>query len=175
MLVERRADRVGGLQSRLRLAQALDGNSWEARFRRVKDLRAPTDGRLFYLPGWNDQSEQQQKYQKGFSVWGGATVAEVLDMSHLAFRAELGEPEYRRVKPGQRVDIVFPQFNARRVPGVISAIGHALYVPKDQLADNAAGRAAAASRVFNLTVDFTPPSDLAELLVPDTKGVVELP
>jgi hypothetical protein len=169
-LVSRLDDQVAAASARLQLQQALAGNWAEVEFKKIKDMKAPAAGRVFYLNGWNDQTDQVGKFSKEMYVWGGLSVAEILDMSHLSFRAELPEARYRRLTVGQAVELRFPLLDERTLAGRIASLGRAFHRPKDV----AGAPTIADERDFSITVDFEPPPELQDVLVPGTAGAVTI-
>jgi multidrug efflux pump subunit AcrA (membrane-fusion protein) len=165
-------DQVAAAKARLQLDQANNGWWWQGDFNRVKDVRAAASGKLFYLNAWNDRSNAMSKLEKDSEVWGGMNFAEILDMGHLSFRAELPEARFRAIAVGQAVELRFPGLDERRLPGRITALGRAFHLGKDS---GAAGQPVANERLLTVTVDFEPPADLQGLLVPGSAGVLVLP
>ncbi len=168
-------EQAAALGSKLMLAHALAGARWEQNFKANRELRAPASGRLFYLVGWNDETDGPGKFQSDFYVWGGLPVAEVLDMSKLAFRAELPETVYPHLHLGDHLDLRFPQIDPRRIPATVSAIGRAFTPSREEAASGSGANQGAKIRVFTATLDFTPPAEMQQRLVPGTKGEVLLP
>ncbi|HYE05497.1 MAG TPA: HlyD family efflux transporter periplasmic adaptor subunit [Planctomycetota bacterium] len=165
--------RVGAALADLQLAKALEGNRRERDFNAVREMKAPVSGRLFYGHGWNEQSDTLQKFGKEFPVWGGQTVAEVLDMAHLAFSAEVPESEYARLRVGMAAVVEFPQLD-RRLEATVSSVARALGAPQDRR-DQGRDDVIARDTVVAVLVDLKPPPDLADQLVPGTKGLLVLP
>ncbi len=168
----RLSDRIAASAARLSLTQALAGGWWMTQFERVKDMRAPADGRIFYLNGWNDQTSRVAKFEKDFYVWGGLTVAEVLDMSHLSFQAELPESRWGSLAIGDHVHLRFPQLDDGAIDGRVATLGHVFTRASAALE---AGAPVSDLRTVTITIDFRPPAGMADQLVPGTGGVLELP
>ena len=158
----------------LRLAQAMQGNRWEQRFREGREVMAPASGRLFYRTGWNDQTNREEKFQKDFWLWRGMTVADILDMDHLSFSAEVPEDEYPGLTVGAEVEVVFPRFNHRRIAAKLSEISPHFAVPRDVDRAELGTQPVARRRVVRISVTFTTPPDLRARLVPGTKGMLVL-
>ena len=174
LLLARSEAQVQALSADLRLAQAMQGNRWEQRFRDGREVRAPAAGRLFYRTGWNDQTSRDEKFQKDFWLWRGMTVADILDMEHLAFSAEVPEDEYPGLTVGAAVEVVFPRFNHRRIPAQLSDVSPHFAVPSDLDRGDLGSQPVARRRVVRVTVTFTTPPDLRARLVPGAKGVLVL-
>ena len=174
LLLARSEEQVQTLSADLRLAQAMQGSRWEQRFREGREVPAPAAGRLFYRTGWNDQSNREEKFQKDFWLWRGMTVADILDMGHLAFSAEVPEHEYPGLTVGAAVEIVFPRFNHRRIPAQLSEVSPHFATPGDLDRTELGSQPVARRRVVRVTVTFTTPPDLRARLVPGAKGVLVL-
>lgn len=171
-----RADgKVSAMQAELRLQQALQGNRWEQRFLAGREIKATANGRLFYRNGWDDRTNRDAKFEKDFWLWRGMTLADVLDMEHLAFKAEVPEDLYRRIQAGAPVELVFAQFNHRRISASISEVGRALLIPREGEDQADAATTVARRRLVPVTIAFTPPADLRDRMVPGTKGSLVLP
>jgi len=171
-----RADeKVSALQADLRLQQAMQGNRWEQNFLKGRDIKAPAAGRLFYRNGWDDRTNRDAKFEKDFWLWRGMTLADVLDMNHLAFSAEVSEDAFAKLKAGATVELVFAQYNHRRVSATIRELGRALSTPRDVDDQADAATAVARRRLIPVIIDFTPPPDLRDRMVPGTKGALVLP
>ncbi|MBN1672784.1 MAG: efflux RND transporter periplasmic adaptor subunit [Kiritimatiellae bacterium] len=170
MTIARMQEKVAGMKSKLELDRALEGSYWERRFEENKYVRAPRAGRLFYLKGWNDHTQSITTFQKDSLVWSGIPIAEVLDMSKLAFKAELPEALYGKIAPGMAVTVEFPQFNRRQVKGHVSDLGRRFYLPSEAVDEEHGEQALGSRRVFEVVVDFQPPPDLQQQLTPGTKG-----
>lgn len=172
--IARLQDRIAAASAHLQLSRTLAGSWWEQEFQRVRELRARSSGRLFYLNGWNDQTSRIGKFDRDFYVWQGLTVAEVLDMAHLAFHAEVPERCWRRLAVGTAVTLRFPGLEDARVRGRITVLGHRFH-----RADDAAPADPAApisdQRTVAVDIAFDPPPGIADRLVPGTPGEVELP
>ena len=170
MKLARLEEHVARMKARLKLEHALRGDGWEQRFDKVKDLRARSSGRLFYLKGWNDHTNKVTVIQKDFQVWGGLPIAEVLDMAKLSFKAELPEELYHQIEPGKKLAIEFEQFNHRKVAGTVTERGRRFFVPEDALQEDFGQQAISSNRVFEVSLNFSPPEDMQKMLTPGTKG-----
>jgi hypothetical protein len=175
MQLARADEKVSALQAELKLQQAMQGKGWEQNFLKGREIRAPVAGRLFYRNGWDDRTNRDAKFEKDFWMWRGMTLADVLDMDHLAFTAEVPEDAFDRVRAGAVVELVFPQFNHRRMPGTIRELGRALLVPRDGDDQADPSTSVARRRLIPVTIDFAPPADLRDRMVPGTKGSLVLP
>lgn len=174
MLLAARQEQIAAQTAALGLTAALDRNREERIFENIRQLRTPVGGRIFFLTGWDDQTGGPAKFRHDMVVWGGVTVAEVLDLSRLRVRCELPEDRLNRVKPGQALTVVLPQLGGRRIVGTVSEVGRCLLPPREAAADRGTGRVIA-ERAFTVTVAFQPPADLKDVLIPGTKAMVEVP
>ena len=174
MLLAARQEQVAAQTAALSLTAALDRNRMETIFESIRTMRTPVSGRIFFLTGWDDQTGGPAKFRQNMLAWGGATVAEVLDLSRLQVRCELPEEYLDRVKPGQPLTVVLPQLGDRRIAGAVSDIGRCLMPPRESAADRGTGRVVS-ERCFTVTVLFQPPADLKDVLIPGTKAQVEVP
>lgn len=171
-----RADeKVSALQAELRLQQAMQGNRWEQSFLKGREIKAPSAGRIFYRNSWDERTNRDAKFERDFWLWRGMTLADVLDMDHLAFTADVPEDAFAHVRAGAAVELVFSQFNHRRIAGTIRELGRALLVPRDGDDQADATTSVTHRRLITVTVDFAPPADLRERMVPGTKGTLVLP
>ena len=114
------------------------------------------------------------KVTKDVILWGGVPVAEIVDLSRLAFAAEVPEPRYPHLRVGDAVAVRIPGLGDLRMAAAISRIGQALSPPRDA---KAAGEDApvADQRVFTVTVDVTLPPEQHGRLMPGMRGFLELP
>lgn len=168
-------EQVSALQAELRLQQAMQGSRWERNFLAGREILAPAAGRLFYRNGRDDRTGQSGKFEQDFWIWHGMTLADILDMDHLAFAAEVPEDAFARMQVGAAVELVFAQFNHRRISGTIRELGQALLTARDRDDQADASTPVARLRLIPVSIDFTPPADLRQRLVPGTKGVLVLP
>lgn len=173
--IVRREDRVARMVAELQLQRAMEGNRWERRFERIKIVKAPASGRIFYLTGWNDHLRARTKIMKDFFVWRGLPIAEVLDMSELGMEVELPESEYGRAKVGDEAVVGFDAFPGVEMDGRVHEIGNMFFVPEDQEDSEHGEQPVSLTRVFRVEVRFTPPPQLADEFVPGTRGTVQLP
>lgn len=150
-------------------------SSWMLRFKREFDaariIRSGADGRLQWFTSWSDVVSRHVTMQRDNWVWSGLRLAEVVDLRHPAFEAELPEDWYPRLRPGQEVALVFPRLNRLRLPGRIERIGQVLNRPRDTRDQVAV----AMRRVFTLRISFAAPPDQLDSFVPGNKGLLELP
>ena len=173
--IVRKEEKVSRMKSELSFQQAMEGGWRERVFDRIKDIKAPACGRIFYLTGWNDQARARTKIKKDFVVWGGLPIAQILDMSQLGMEAELPEDLYDQIVKGTEVMVGFAEYPGVEVTGVIDEIGKSFYRPEDEMDTAHGDRAVSLRRVFEITVRFSPPARVADRLVPGTKGYVYLP
>lgn len=170
----RAEDRAAVMKARAALDQMLQNQEWVTDFELHRRLQAPVAGRLYWLNAWNDQTRVMGKVTKDVILWAGVPVAEVVDLTHLAFTAEVPEPRYPSLKSGQAASVVFPSLGDLRLTAAITRIGQALGPPRD--ARNAGADAPVADqRVFSVTVDLIIPSEQRGRLVPGVRGFLELP
>ena len=174
MLLARQEEQVARMKARLELEQTLEGDRWERRFEKIKNIKANASGRIFYLKGFNDHTRTISVIQKNFMVWGGLPIAEILDMSKLSFRAELPEDLYNEVALGMKLTIEFEQLNHRRLEGEVSDLGKRFYLPKEAIDEEHGEQSVSSGRVFLATLNFSPPPDLQKVLTPGTKGRVHV-
>jgi hypothetical protein len=127
-------------------------------------------GHHFYKTGWNDQAHTVTKIGKDFLVWGGLAIAEILDMSQLAMEIELPEGMYARIEKGDRVDVGFDHYPGVLVPGIVERVGRSFKVPEDMRDTRHGEQTVSMNRVFTAVVRYSPPGELADELVPGTKG-----
>ena len=172
MQILRTQQQVAATAAELRLAQALEGNWWEQLFNDIRLLYAPIDGRLFYRTAWDDQTNSQQRMTIDTIVWGGMPIADIVDMSELAFTAELPEFLYSEINPGLQVELDFGQYSSRRLAGSVTEKGRSAYIP-----DRSEGTDSTSitSRVFKVTIQFAVPGELRGRLTPGMRGRVWLP
>lgn len=170
----RAEDRAAVMKSRAALDQMLQGQDWVSEFEKNKTLRASVAGRLYWLLAWNDQTRAMGKVTKDVVLWGGVPVAEIVDLSRLAFAAEVPEPRYPQLRIGQPAMVRIPALGDLRLTAAISRIGQALSPPRD--AKTAGDDAPVADqRVFSVTVDVTLPPEHRGRLMPGMRGFLELP
>ena len=101
-------------------------------------------------------------------------MAELLDLAHLSFTAELPEVLYQRFQVGQRLTIRLPVLGNRRISATIAEIGQALGLPRD-LATAAKDEKITDQRVFTLTLALSlGPADQG-VVQPGLRGILELP
>ena len=170
----RAEDRAAVMKSRAALDAMLQDQEWVTQFEKNKTLRASVAGRLYWLLAWNDQTRAMGKVTKDVILWGGVPVAEIVDLSRLAFAAEVPEPRYPHLRVGDAVTVRIPGLGDLRLSAAISRIGQALSPPRDA---KAAGEDApvADQRVFTVTVDVTLPPEHHGRLMPGMRGFLELP
>jgi hypothetical protein len=142
-------------------------------FETMRFLRAPADGHVFYLKGYNDLAKRNERIDKEFIVWHGLTVAQVLDMSRLSFRVSLPESYYNRIHAGMELPIELEDFGDRTLTGRIVTKGRSLYRPREGRAQDT--EAVSLNRMFDVTLSFAVSEDLHDRLRPGLRGGVTLP
>lgn len=166
----RREESVSRTVGKLRLDSAMEGGYGERTFERIRNIKANGTGRLFYQKGWNDQTLAVTKIGKDFVVWGGMTIAEILDMGKLAMEVEVPEELYREIRQGCELLVGFDQYPGVVVTGLVARVGKSFATPQDVRDESHGEQAAQLRRVFTAEVRYSPPRSLAEELVPDTRG-----
>jgi hypothetical protein len=174
LLLAARQEQIAAQTAALGLTAALDHDRQEQLFESIRHLRAPVGGRIFFLTGWDDQTNGPAKFRRDMVVWGGVTVAEILDFSRLQVRCELPEDRFGHIRQGMRLTVILPQLGSRRIEGEVSEVGRFLRPPREAAADRGTGRVVS-ERSFTVTVAFKPPDDLKNVLIPGTKAQVEVP
>jgi len=168
-------ENVSRMKADANLHRGLEGHWGEIAFERNKHIRAPSSGRLFYLTGWDDHANARSKYRKDFPVWGGDAIAQILDMSVLGMEARLPEKMYQKINPNSKVVVGFDPAPGVEVEARIETIGDSFAIPDDYKLDDHTGKSATSLRVFKVSVLFTPPDELADHLIPGTKGYLRFP
>lgn len=165
-------ERIDALGQRIAMERAIEGTRWQRYFEDHRRVRAPVSGRLLVQTGWNDQTQRSEKVGKEFLVWGGMTVAEIVDESQLSFSAELPEDRYPRLAAGRACELTFAAAPGRTVPAVLREIGRAFTIPRDRLSGEGP---VSSQRAFTAVVSFTPPDDLRPRLTTGAKGWLRIP
>ncbi|MFP6905408.1 MAG: hypothetical protein VCG02_09345 [Verrucomicrobiota bacterium] len=142
-------------------------------FETMRFLRAPADGHVFYLKGYNDLAKRNERIDKEFIVWQGLTVAQILDMSRLSFRVSLPESYYYRIHVGMELPIELEDFGDRILTGRIVTKGRTLYRPREDRSRDT--EAIGLNRIFDVTLSFAVSEDLRDRLRPGLRGGVILP
>jgi len=138
-----------------------------------RHMKAPADGNVFYLTGYNDLAKRNERIDKEFVVWNGLTIANILDMSTLAFEIRFPETAYHRISLDMEVPIELEDLDGRILLGRVTKKGRSLYVPPVQNASEQA--LIQLNRVFDVTLKFSVPADLEDRLRPGLRGSVVLP
>lgn len=121
-------------------------------------LTAPRDG--IFLVGrhpWEDR-----KLQVGDTVWPGATVARIPDLSRMVVQARLSDVDEGRVQPGMEVTCIVDAYPDRPVPGSVRAVSPVAHEPSRQ----------SPRRFFDVVVDLQGAD--AEILRPGLSVRVEV-
>jgi len=142
-------------------------------FETMRFLKAPSDGHVFYLKGYNDLAKRNERIEKEFVVWNGLTVAQVLDMSNLSFKVSLPEHYYKQVKTGMKIPIQLEDLGEKTFTGTVTRKGRSLHPPKRQT--NIDNEPVKINRVFDVMLAFTVPEELEDALRPGLRGAITLP
>lgn len=167
-------ERINTLADRLAMERAVEGDWWQRNFATKRNLAAPVPGRILFQTGWNDQTQRSEKIGREFPVWGGMTVAEIVDEQTLRFATELPEDRFPGLAQGAACEIEFEAAPGRPVPARLSEMGRAFLIPRDRLVGDAADTVSN-RRAFSAVVSFTPPDDLRRRLSTGAKGWIRLP
>jgi len=168
-------EQASRLKSELELHVQLEGEWREIVFEQNKYIRAPASGRLFYLIGWDDHTNARAKYKKDFPVMADAAIAQILDMNELGMEAQLPEKMYRRVNMDSKVVVGFDQWPGLEVEAWIDTIGESFVMPDNYRLHIGARKLTSNLRVFTVKVLFSTPNELADHLIPGTKGFLRFP
>ncbi|MDP6507295.1 MAG: hypothetical protein QF886_26945, partial [Planctomycetota bacterium] len=71
---------------------------------------------------------------------------------------------------GKKLAIEFEQFNHRKVTGTVTERGRRFFAPEDALQEDFGQQAISSNRVFEVSLNFSPPEDMQKMLTPGTKG-----
>jgi hypothetical protein len=167
-------ERINTLADRIAMERAVEGDWWQRNFSTRRNLKAPVDGRILFQTGWNDQTQRSEKIGREFPVWGGMTVAEIVDEQTLRFTTELPEDRFPSLGPDSTCEIEFEAAPGRPVQAKFIELGRAFLIPRDRLAGDAED-AVSNRRAFSAVISFTPPDDLRRRLSTGAKGWVRLP
>lgn len=167
-------ERINTLADRIAMERAVEGDWWQRNFATRRNLKAPVDGRILFQTGWNDQTQRSEKIGREFPVWGGMTVAEIVDEQTLRFTTELPEDRFPSLGPDSTCEIEFEAAPGRPVQAKFTELGRAFLIPRDRLAGDAED-AVSNRRAFSAVISFTPPDDLRRRLSTGAKGWVRLP
>ncbi len=167
-------ERINTLTDRLAMERAVEGDWWQRHFTARRNLKAPVAGRIMFQTGWNDQTQRREKIGREFPVWGGMTVAEIVDEQTLHFTTELPEDRFPSLGPDSTCEIEFEAAPGRPVQAKFSELGRAFLIPRDRLAGDAED-VVSNRRAFSAVISFTPPDDLRRRLSTGAKGWVRLP
>lgn len=168
-------ERINTLSDRLAMDRAVEGDWWQRHFESRRRVKAPVDGRILFQTGWNDQTQRSEKIGKEFPVWGGMTVAEIVDERELRFVAELPDDRFPRLSADLVCEIEFEGAAGRPVAARLIDIGRAFTIPRDRLDGDDARETVSSRRAFAVTASFTPSDELRRLLSTGAKGWLRLP
>ncbi len=167
-------ERINTLADRIAMERAVEGNWWQRHFANRRNLVAPVSGRILFQTGWNDQTQRSEKIDREFPVWGGMTVAEIVDEKTLRFATELPEDSFPGLAPGSPCEIEFESAPGQPVPATFSELGRAFIIPHDRLVGDA-DDTVSNRRAFSAVVSFKPPEELRRRLSTGAKGWIRLP
>jgi hypothetical protein len=167
-------EHINTLADRIAMEQAAEGDSMQRHFNARRELKAPVSGRILFQVGWNDQTQRNEKIGREFPVYGGMTVAEIVDEHTLRFTTELPEDRFPALSPDSACEIEFEAAPGRPVQARFSELGRAFLLPRDRLAGEAE-ETVSSRRAFSAVIGFTPPDELRRLLSTGAKGWVRLP
>lgn len=167
-------ERINTLADRIAMERAVEGDWWQRNFATRRQLKAPVAGRILFQTGWNDQTQRSEKIGREFPVWGGMTVAEIVDEQTLRFTTELPEDRFPTLAADSSCEIEFEAAPGRPVQGRFSELGRAFLIPRDRLVGDA-DETVSNRRAFSAVISFTPPDDLRRRLSTGAKGWVRLP
>lgn len=69
------------------------------------ELKAPIRGLLVYGETWSGGSEGMRKFRVGDSAHRGQTILQIPDLSEMLVEMQVAEGDYRKVDPGQEVEL----------------------------------------------------------------------
>lgn len=168
-------ERINTLSDRIAMDRAVEGDWWQRFFETRRRVKAPAGGRILFQTGWNDQTQRSEKIGKEFPVWGGMTVAEIVDESELRFLAELPDDRFPGLAAGQICEIEFEGAVGRPVEAKLIEIGRAFTIPRDRLTGDDARETVSNRRAFGITAAFTPSDELRRILSTGAKGWLRIP
>jgi multidrug efflux pump subunit AcrA (membrane-fusion protein) len=168
-------ERINTLADRIAMDRAVEGDWWQRFFETRRRVKAPAGGRILFQTGWNDQTQRSEKIGKEFPVWGGMTVAEIVDESELRFLAELPDDRFPGLTAGQTCEIEFEGAVGRPVAAKLIEIGRAFTIPRDRLTGDDARETVSNRRAFGITAAFTPSDELRRILSTGAKGWLRIP
>ncbi len=146
---------------------------WADDFERERRIKAPVAGRLYWLTGWNGQVNAMTKFARDMWVWQGIAMAEIVDLSDLAFSAEVPEAFYTRLRSGDQAVVRLTGNADLRLPCTVTAKGEVLTPPKDL--KNAGTQVVADTRVFTVRLRLPIPAEMTGKVQPGMRGAVEFP
>lgn len=168
-------ERINTLSDRIALEKVAEGDWWQRNFASRRVLKAPVAGRILFQTGWNDQVQRSEKIAKEFPVWGGMTVAEIVDESTLRFAAELPEERFPSLRIGGSCEIEFESAPGQPVAATLIDLGRAFTLPRDRIFADDAKETVTSRRAFTVVASFTPPESLRRNLPTGAKGWIRLP
>ena len=167
-------EHINTLADRIAMEQAAEGDGLQRNFNARRELKAPVSGRILFQVGWNDQTQRNEKIGREFPVYGGMTVAEIVDEHTLRFTTELPEDRFPALSLDSACEIEFEAAPGRPVQARFCELGRAFLLPRDRLAGDAE-ETVSSRRAFHAVISFTPPDELRRLLSTGAKGWVRLP
>ncbi len=168
-------ERINTLSDRIAMEKVAEGDWWQRHFAARRVLKAPVAGRILIQTGWNEQASRSEKIAKEFPVWGGMTVAEIVDETSLRFTAELPEERFPGLQPGTACELEFDVAPGKPIPGVLIELGRAFTLPRDRLQAEDARETVTSRRAFTIVASFTPPEALRRSLPTGAKGWLRIP
>jgi len=168
-------ERINTLSDRIAMENVAEGDWWQRNFATRRVLKAPVAGRILFQTGWNDQVQRSEKIAKEFPVWGGMTVAEIVDESALRFIAELPEERFPSLRIGSTCEIEFESAPGQPVTATLIDLGRAFTLPRDRIFADDAKETVTSRRAFTVVAAFTPPEALRRNLPTGAKGWIRLP
>lgn len=166
--------RAGIARAEARAIGAQDLAAWAEDFARLRVIRAPAAGRLYWATAWNEQTRTMGKVTRETMLWGGMAIAEIVDLHRLGCSFELPEDRWRSLREGLVVTVTVPSLGGLRLPGTITRIARLVEPPRDNRIID--GVQIADRRVFRVTVRLDPGPDAADIpLQPGVKTLLTLP
>ena len=170
--------RAGIARAEARAIGAQDLAAWAEDFARLRVIRAPSAGRLYWATAYNEQTRTMGKVTRDTMVWGGMAVAEIVDLRRLGCSFELPEDRWHSLREGLTVSVTLPSLGGLRLPGTITRIARLIEPPRDsriiegvQIADRRVFRV-----IVRLDTDSTAaPAASAVALQPGVKTILTLP
>jgi hypothetical protein len=168
-------ERINTLSDRIAMEKVAEGDWFQRHFAAQREIKAPVAGRILFQTGWNEQAQRSEKIAKEFPVWGGMTVAEIVDETSLRFTAGLPEDLFPGLQPGGACELEFESAPGKPIPGVLIELGRAFSLPRDRLQVEETRETVTSRRAFTITASFTPPEDLRRSVPTGAKGWIRIP